>query len=220
MPLAATFLPLLLALACNAEPTIDAATGFTLATVTRVIDGDTIDVMVGGTVQRVRLIGIDAPETVAPGQPVGCWGPEASAKAKELMEGQPVELEQDPTQGDKDTYGRLLRHVWLDGTNVAQALIEGGEGKEYTFSAAYRYQQAFRKAEERARSARAGLWGGCEAEKPQSETRFDPFGLDRDCGDFTAWREAQGFYEAAGGPATDRHRLDGDDDGIACEGLK
>ena len=48
---------------------------------------------------------------------------------------------------------------------------------------------------------------------------YDPSGPDRDCGHFRTWEEAQAFYTAAGGPETDRHRLDADDDGIACETL-
>ncbi len=48
---------------------------------------------------------------------------------------------------------------------------------------------------------------------------YDPFGPDRDCGDFTTQEEAQAFYEAAGGPASDPHRLDGEGDGVACESL-
>lgn len=49
---------------------------------------------------------------------------------------------------------------------------------------------------------------------------YDPWGADRDCGDFGTWEEAQDFYEAAGGPDDDPHRLDGDRDGIACAGLR
>lgn len=49
---------------------------------------------------------------------------------------------------------------------------------------------------------------------------YDPFGPDRDCSDFSSQRQAQNFYKAAGGPASDRHRLDADRDGIACEALR
>jgi hypothetical protein len=53
--------------------------------------------------------------------------------------------------------------------------------------------------------------------QPTAGLRFDPFGPDRDCGDFASQEEAQAFYVAAGGPASDPHRLDRDHDGIACE---
>ena len=55
---------------------------------------------------------------------------------------------------------------------------------------------------------------------PQLISGIDPFGPDRDCGDFNSHRRAQDFYEAAGGPASDPHRLDADRDGIACEALR
>jgi hypothetical protein len=48
---------------------------------------------------------------------------------------------------------------------------------------------------------------------------YDPFGPDRNCGDFSRWIDAQAFYQAAGGPGSDPHRLDGDGDGIVCESL-
>tara|TARA_Y100000817_G_C16615954_1_gene437359 strand:- start:382 stop:651 length:270 start_codon:yes stop_codon:yes gene_type:complete len=49
---------------------------------------------------------------------------------------------------------------------------------------------------------------------------YDPNGPDRDCGDFTNWNDANNFFIAAGGPSIDRHRLDGDNDGIPCESLR
>ena len=55
---------------------------------------------------------------------------------------------------------------------------------------------------------------------PDGSLRYDPNGPDRDCGDFDTWDEAQAFYIAAGGPETDRHRLDGDRDGVACNSLR
>lgn len=81
--------------------------------VSRVVDGDTADVQIEGVTTRIRIIGIDTPETVAPGQPVDCFGPEASARARELLEGQTVTLEPDPTQDQIDAFGRLLVYVTL-----------------------------------------------------------------------------------------------------------
>lgn len=192
---------------------------FSSAEVTRVVDGDTIDAMVEGSVQRVRLIGISAPEAV-PGRPVGCYGPEASAKARELLDGRTIDLQRDPTQDDKDIFGRLLRHVWMDGANVALTLIEEGYAEEHTYSDPYMGWEDFNEAEGRAKAEGLGLWSACSDEVPGISIPFDPLGSDRDCEDFDVWREAQDFYEAAGGPGEDRHRLDSDRDGIACEGLK
>jgi micrococcal nuclease len=77
--------------------------------VTRVVDGDTIKVEIDGVQYDVRYIGIDTPETVHPSQPVGCFGPEASARNKELVDGKRVGLEKDVSEMDR--YGRLLRYV-------------------------------------------------------------------------------------------------------------
>ena len=80
------------------------------ATVVRVVDGDTIDLRFGGTTERVRLIGIDTPETVKPNTPVQCYGPEASAHTKALLpKGTAVTVERDLEP--RDTYGRLLLYV-------------------------------------------------------------------------------------------------------------
>src|SRR3954453_7431923 len=82
------------------------------ATVLRVVDGDTIDIRddVRGRL-RVRLLGIDTPETKKPGYTVGCWGPEATQFAESTMTGQRVALEPDPTQDRTDRYGRTLAYL-------------------------------------------------------------------------------------------------------------
>jgi endonuclease YncB( thermonuclease family) len=89
--------------------------------VLHVVDGDAIDVHLDGAVRRVRVIGVDTPETVAPGQPVEFCGPEASAFTRRLLEGRTVELERDVSEIDR--YGRLVRYVWLDGELVCLRLV-------------------------------------------------------------------------------------------------
>ncbi len=129
------------------------------ATVVRVIDGDTVDVRVLGQVERVRFIGLNTPETKDPRRPVQCFGREASAKAKELLDGKRVELEADPSQGDRDRYGRILRYVFLpDGRNFAEVMIQEGYGHEYTYRLLYKYQERFKAAERNARKHERGLW--------------------------------------------------------------
>jgi len=82
--------------------------------VERVIDGDTIVVSLLGEEERVRLIGVDTPETVAPNRPIGCYGPEASAFTKKQLEGKVVKLTTSAFQRPRDDYGRLLAYVWVD----------------------------------------------------------------------------------------------------------
>lgn len=133
------------------------------AKVVRVIDGDTVDVQLGEDVQRLRLIGIDTPETVAPGQPVDCYGPEASNHMKTLLTGQAVTLQTDPTQDTFDRYDRLLVYIFLGSMNVNEHMIREGFAREYTYRTAYRYQAAFKAAEVEAKQANRGLWAACSA---------------------------------------------------------
>ena len=93
-------------------PSVQAQPVDTTAVVLRVVDGDTIDIRddVRGRL-RVRLLGIDTPETKKPGYTVGCWGPEATEFAESTMAGQRVALEPDPTQDRTDRYGRTLAYL-------------------------------------------------------------------------------------------------------------
>lgn len=143
----------------GASPVNSAPTQTDLFSVTNVIDGDTIKVNINGTVETLRLIGIDTPEVVDPRKPVQCFGVESSNKAKELLSGKSVRLEADSTQGERDVYGRLLRYVFLsNGTNFNKLMIEQGYAFEYTYNLPYKYQTEFKKAEIYARENKLGLW--------------------------------------------------------------
>jgi len=136
--------------------------------VVKVVDGDTIDVSIDSKTERLRLIGIDTPETVDPRKPVQCFGIEASNKAKDMLAGKKVSLEADNTQGERDKYDRLLRYVFLeDGTNFNEYMINEGYAHEYTYSLPYKYQADFKQAQKNAETSKKGLWGSgvCE-EKP------------------------------------------------------
>jgi micrococcal nuclease len=127
--------------------------------VAKVVDGDTIDVMMNGEKTRVRLIGINTPEVVDPRKPVECFGKEASAHAKDILTGKKVSLESDPTQTDRDKYDRLLRYIFLeDGTNFNESMIREGYAYEYTYDLPYKYQAQFKAAQKEASDAGRGLW--------------------------------------------------------------
>lgn len=133
-----------------------------LVPVISVIDGDTIAVRIDGVKRTIRLIGVDTPETRKPNTPVQCFGPQASSRMQSLVQSRSVRLEADPSQGDLDKYGRSLRYVFTaDGPNVAQTLIAGGFGREYTHHTPYRLQGQFRSAQTSAQASRSGLWGAC-----------------------------------------------------------
>jgi micrococcal nuclease len=130
--------------------------------VTKVVDGDTIWVGTDTGDVKVRLIGIDTAETVDPNEPVGCYGPEASAEAMRLLAGASVYLELDASQGDTDRYGRTLAYVWLeDGRMFNEVMIRDGFAIEYTYDDPYAYQAEFRAAQTAAQDQGAGLWSVC-----------------------------------------------------------
>lgn len=130
-----------------------------LYTVTYVVDGDTIDIDMDGKTERLRLIGIDTPETKDPRKPVQCFGQEASAKAIELLLNQKVSLEADDTQDNRDKYDRLLRYVYReDGLFFNKWMIENGYAYEYTYGIPYKYQTEFKQAQINAQTQKIGLW--------------------------------------------------------------
>ena len=124
--------------------------------VTRVVDGDTIEIEGG---QKVRYIGIDTPEVADPRKPVQCFGKEASNKNKDLVEGKRVRLEKDVSETDK--YGRLLRYVYSGNIFVNELLVREGYAFSSTYPPDVKYQDLFNKAEKEAREANRGLWGSC-----------------------------------------------------------
>ena len=149
----------------------------TPASVVRVVDGDTVDVAFDdGRTERLRLIGIDTPEVVDPRKPVQCFGREASAHAHELLDGQVVSLELDPSQGDRDIYGRWLAYIWLpDGRNFGEAMLADGYAHEYTYDLPYAYRDVFKAAQDSAIGNQAGLWSPAtcagDTEQPADQSR-------------------------------------------------
>jgi len=126
------------------------------ATVVKVVDGDTVDVNIAGNIYRVRYIGIDTPETVDPNQTVEPFGPEASAKNKELVNGKVVRLEKGISETDK--YGRLLRYVYVGDLFVNAELVRLGYARATAYPPDTKYQSLFLSLENEAKTAKRGLW--------------------------------------------------------------
>ena len=132
------------------------------ATVERVVDGDTIIVHVNGRRERVRLIGIDTPESVKPNTPVQCFAIAASNRTKSLLPpGTPVRLVGDVEQRDK--YKRLLAYVYRSRDNlfVNLSLVRDGYAQPYTFPPNVAHTNEFVAAAADARQAGRGLWSAC-----------------------------------------------------------
>lgn len=127
--------------------------------VVSVVDGDTIKVSINGSTETIRIIGLNTPETVDPRKEVECFGKEASNKAKELLSNKTVTLEVDPSQGERDKYGRLLRYVFMDnGTDFSKYMITNGYAYEYTYNTPYKYQSSYKSAQSQAQANKTGLW--------------------------------------------------------------
>ena len=137
----------------------DDAPAHSSAKVTRVVDGDTIEVRIGGGTEDVRLIGVDTPETVKPGAPVQCFGPRASHFTKRLLEGRRVRLALGVER--RDDYGRLLAYVHLGHRFVNAILVRRGLARSLTIPPNDRFAPLFRRLEMRAARAGRGLWGAC-----------------------------------------------------------
>lgn len=162
--------------------------------VKRVIDGDTVELENG---EKVRYIGIDTPETLDPRKPIQCFGVEAAAKNRELVEGKRVRLEKDVT--DRDKYNRLLRYIYVTGEAGPPSLDGFGEAREilvnlelvkqgfahsYTYPPDVKYQDLFVAAEKEARDANRGLWNSCPVTKENvnlSPTGVQTSNVDSSC---------------------------------------
>jgi endonuclease YncB( thermonuclease family) len=194
------------------------------ANVTRVIDGDTIEVALDNEIVAVRLIGIDTPETVHPTEPVECYGPAASRFTTGALQGRPVRLEFDVELLDQ--YGRTLAYVWLGDGLFNETLVARGFALVTTYPPNVRYVDRFLAAQRDARSHERGLWGAvCNQPKPEPmdtggggggncdpsypDVCIPPYPPDLDCADVS-------FTNFEVKPP-DPHGFDGDFDGVGCE---
>ena len=198
------------------------------AEVSRIVDGDTIKVILGSRSETIRYIGIDTPETKHPNKPIECFGPEASLFNQKLVSGKRVLLEKDTT--DRDRYGRLLRYVWVEGVGlVNHILVENGYARMSIHPPDVKYESILLSAESFARANKTGLWSACrEPAINDDNVVSDSDSLGHDCSpsypticipppppDLDC-RDINGndFHVLPPDP----HRLDGNKDGTGCEG--
>jgi micrococcal nuclease len=129
------------------------------AYVLRTVDGDTIEVRIGGLREDVRYIGIDTPETVKPGTPVQCFGHRASDFDRRLVEHRRVRLVFGVER--RDVYGRLLAYVYIGHRFVNPIFVRRGLARTLTIAPNDRYAVLFGRLQARAARAGRGLWGAC-----------------------------------------------------------
>lgn len=131
------------------------------AVVSRVIDGDTVELADG---RRLRYIGMDTPELVDPRKPVECFANEAKEENKRLVDGKKVRLEKDVSQTDK--YSRLLRYVWVGDVMVNDYLVRQGFAHASAYPPDVTHSEQLLEAEREAREHHRGLWSGCPVPTP------------------------------------------------------
>ena len=125
--------------------------------VTRVIDGDTIEVNIAGTIYKVRYIGIDTPELDDKRPEYCALAQEATRYNQQLVEGKTVRLKNDITETDK--YVRLLRYVYVGDTFVNGELVRQGLAWAISYPPDIKYQDYLEELEAEARQAGRGIWG-------------------------------------------------------------
>lgn len=132
------------------------------ATVTKIIDGDTLEVVIGDQTERIRLLGIDTPESVSTNTPEQCFGVEASLALKGLVrEGDPIILSADVER--RDRYGRMLVYAHTsDGVFINHWLLAGGFADVLIYEPNIAMRSEFTATRNLARSNSAGLWGVCD----------------------------------------------------------
>lgn len=151
--------------------------GHETAVVTRVVDGDTVEVRVTGRVDGpaagdadiggradVRLLGIDTPESVAPGRPVECYGREASSATAALLDGAAVRLVADVEE--RDGFGRLLRYVYVGDEMANARLVVNGYATAYPYEPNVRHAALLAALERDARRHDRGLWAPATCSGP------------------------------------------------------
>lgn len=200
-----------------------------------VVDGDTVKVtrLAGGGLITVRVLGIDAPETKDPHRGVGCFGPQASAWAVQILAGQRVTLRTDASQDTRDRYGRLLAYVILpNGKDYSTEAARAGYAKYYLYNTPVSRSAQIQAAQRSARSAGKGLWGApCYGDTSAAVVRTQPAPqpvaprpAQPDSESSSAYYQNCDAARAAGaaplrrGEAGYRSGLDRDNDGVACEG--
>lgn len=130
--------------------------------VTKVFDGDTIEVNMDGTLEKVRFIGIDTPETGGHDTGIECYGPEASSYTKAQLQNQYVLLIADSLSSNRDRYNRLLRYVYRasDNLDMNLSILQHGYSKSYSIFPFERSQE-FKQASRTAEQNNLGLWAAC-----------------------------------------------------------
>lgn len=202
------------------------------ATIIKITDGDTIKINTG---ESLRLLQIDTPEPNSS----ECYSSEATAALTKLIQGKTINLESDPVSSNMDSFGRLLRYVFVGKVNINLKMVEiGAAAPRFYNGEKGRYSSQLMKAAEKAKKNKTGLWGKCplakldpykplssgnttnKSSEPSQGANCDPnynpcipiSVTDLDCPDLYALGISS--IRVVG---SDIHKFDRDRDGVACE---
>ncbi len=145
--------------ATNSQASAVSFVAVNFAHIVRAVDGDTLVIKFNDKEDRVRILGINAPESVDPDRPVQCFGPEASKRMHELADKKIVTLIRGDE--DRDAYGRLLRFVEVDGTDIGAEMISGGYAENYCDHFPHPRCSEYDVLQKTASEAKVGMWGAC-----------------------------------------------------------
>ncbi len=195
-----------------------------IAVVDRVVDGDTIQVIMNGEEESVRLLLVDTPETKHPNLPKQPYGEQASEFATKMLANQTITLEFDGPRRDK--YNRLLAYIWVDDTLFNESLLANGLARyAYEYDPPYLHQRRLKQAEISAEDSQLGIWSLTNYVSEQGFNQLDSESeinstLDtvnnhtyKTCSDVRMANKAP-LYQGDKGYSS---KLDRDGDGIACK---
>lgn len=139
-----------------------------LATVERVVDGDTLRIEIDGRKETVRVVGIDTPEVAREDKAAACFGDQAAAATRQWVEERAVRVE--PAREQRDRYGRLLASIEpidgpIGGRDLARSLALGGFARVLTIAPNGDDAPTLEEYVNRAREEQRGLWGACGFER-------------------------------------------------------
>ena len=183
------------------------------ATVVRVIDGDTIEVDLDGSRYTVRYIGINTPDTNRPSRGVEFFGPEASARNRELVEGKTVRMELDVSSTDR--FDRLLRYVYVDDEMVNATLISEGFAVASAFPPDTKFVDRFENIQIQAMENRRGAWATSPALAEACDPSYPTICVPQDAEPMTCEEIPSNPFPVL---HPDAHSFDPDGNRLGCDG--
>jgi micrococcal nuclease len=183
------------------------------ATVVRVIDGDTIEVDLGGLRYTVRYIGMNTPETNHPSRGVEFYGTEASERNRQLVEGMTVRMERDVSSTDQ--FDRLLRYVYVGDQMINALLVSDGYAVAKAYPPDVKFADVFEELQQQAMDKGRGAWATSPALAEACDPSYPTICVPQDAEPMTCDDIPSVPFPTL---HPDPHSFDPDGNGLGCEG--